>query len=156
MRRFRLIDTCILASRTIDEINRFITKIEKHITTSETTLSTGQTLLMGGYASILLLRSFLPVEDWRPNKSKHEEMDMFKTYLNDLLERLEKIRHTTQTGMAVAQKGLDDYWNKCITEAEDRWEKLQSRHKLSLFSKDKAQPDTVTPEEHKPETTPSP
>lgn len=155
MKRSRHIDTCTLASRTIDEINRFITKIEKHIFTPEITLSTRQTLLMGGYLSIVLLRSFLPVEDWRPLRSEHEEMDMFKTYLNDLLERLEKIRHTTQTGIAVAQKGLDDYWNALMIEIEDRRKAPQSHHKLSLFSK--AQPD-ATQEEHKPESehTPEP
>ncbi len=116
------IDVCEIASRTIDEINRFITKIENHITKP----GSSPTLLEWGY---LFTLPFKP--DRRPRLLENDEIDMFKTYLKDLSERLEKIKLSALTNL--------DFINKESVE-----NKMQKEPRIS-FLNEKKQGGPISP-----------
>ncbi len=137
------VDVCVMASRIIEETNRFITKIEKHIFKPGSSLSKGQKLLMASYAGMVYLRSFTPLQDWRPPVSEKEEINRLKTYLMYLAEQLEKIKHSAITNLDIVKKERAEYKKK-----------MQEEFRMSFSTEKKqSEPVALPSEEKKPEIT---
>lgn len=117
------IDVCDIASRTIDEINRFITKIQKHITKP----NSSPTLTEWAYLFTI------PFKDRRPSLLENDQIDMFKTYLGDLTERLEKIKLSVFSNLVM----IND-------ERVESKNKTQGVSRIS-FLNEKKQGDSVSP-----------